>query len=756
MSKFSLLIFICLLLTACGGESSDSAGNSGSSNPPANKAPTVNAGNDQTVNEQTTVSLTGTAADSDGSISSYSWTQTAGTTVTLSNDTSASTSFTAPDINADETLTFMLIVTDNSGTNANDSVSIIVKRVNQSPTVYTGGDQTVEALATVNIVGLADDPDGTINSVNWTQISGTNVQLDNPSSANVSFIAPDVSTDETLTFQITATDNDGASSTSTISIEVKTIDTLPPITPNIAVLYAANSDAISLSWNEVSDNKTSQSDIVYQLHSSTEPGFTPSNATLLVEGVNFLEYQATGLNAHTDYFFKLIAIDKANNSNSSKEYSMQTLRTAIVLHDDIDFKTAAELKLGTVTVFQNTLTLNKNSELILPALNSIIYVEDSTSAGYLKRIEQITDLGSTYEVLTSDAMLEDVIDIGQIALKLDIPTLGGDIFTATSQNQSLLNIAGSRKLAMSPMRKSGSRITTLLNQPQLSQVALFECEDNSDMEYEIDPIKKSITIKDNTSGNAEGVATEMVITLTTLNIDPKLDINFDWSFIHGLDDSHVLFDMNIEYVTENKGKFSTTALTGKCKINLSEVTLPMKFFAGPVPVYLELIFAPSIELSALIAAGLDVEFTASKTIKIQAGTRYNQNEDKWTSTSDNYQSISNDSIPKVEAFVKAEAEIKLVPEIELRAYKVAGLYFSLEPHIKLEVDAEFADSLAYLRGDDALQQTQLSKLNLSYFPECNLGIKKTLSIPKLWIWELRAIYVSLILTTLNFYSHYQK
>ncbi|KXI27055.1 PKD domain-containing protein [Paraglaciecola hydrolytica] len=721
-NQIIVLLFI-ILLGACGG-GSDSGGNSGGSNPPANKIPTVNAGNEQTVDEQTNVTLSGTAADSDGSISSYSWTQTGGTTVTLSNNTTASASFTAPDINVDETLTFKLTVTDNDGANANDSVSIIVKRVNELPTVSAGNDQTVNALTTVNIAGSAVDLDGTISSVNWMQISGTNVQMDNPSSLNFSFVAPDVNTDETLIFQVTATDDDGASSTATVSIFVMAIDTIPPNTPSIALLYAANIDAISLSWNEVSDNKTLQSGIVYQLHSSTEVGFTPSDATLLVEGANLLEYKAIGLNADTEYYFKLVAIDSANNSSSSAEYSMQTLQTAIVLNDDIDFKTADELKLGAVSFNQNTLTFNKNSDVILPALNSIIYVEDSNAAGYLKRVEQVTDLGSMYEVLTSDAMLEEVLDIGQIALKVEFPTLGDDIFANTSQNQPLLNFSKSRKLAVSPMRKSGSSAVTFLNQSQASKKASFKCEDNPDMEYEIDLLNKTITIKDNIYGNTEGVASEMVITLKKIAIDPKLDLNFDWSFIHGLDDSHVLFDLNIEYEAENKGKFSTSALSGKCKVMLFEITRPIYFLLGPVPVYLELTLAPSIELSALITTGLDVEFTASKTIKIQAGTRYNQNEDKWTSVSDNYQSFSNDSIPKIEAFAKAEAELTLDPKIELTLYKVPGLYLSLEPHIKLEVDAEFADSLAYLRGDDALQQTQLSKLDLSYFPECNLGWEK--------------------------------
>ena len=69
---------------------------------PSNQEPTANAGQDQTVNEGDTVTLDGSGStDSDGTIDSYSWTQTAGPSVTLSGADSATPSFTAPDVGAD-------------------------------------------------------------------------------------------------------------------------------------------------------------------------------------------------------------------------------------------------------------------------------------------------------------------------------------------------------------------------------------------------------------------------------------------------------------------------------------------------------------------------------------------------------------------------------------------------------------------------------------------------------------------------------
>jgi hypothetical protein len=105
--------------------------NDDSTPPPAqNKAPTADAGPDQSVKEDSTVTLNGTGStDPDGTITSYAWTQTdsTGITVVLSNSSAAMPTFTAPDVDASTTLIFALIVTDNDGVSSSpDSVSITV------------------------------------------------------------------------------------------------------------------------------------------------------------------------------------------------------------------------------------------------------------------------------------------------------------------------------------------------------------------------------------------------------------------------------------------------------------------------------------------------------------------------------------------------------------------------------------------------------------------------------------------------------
>ena len=124
--KLNAVLLAALLTTAgCGGSG---GGGGGTTNPPANVAPVANAGADQTVNELTTVTLDGSgSSDADGSISTYAWSQVAGTNVTLDESNPAMPTFVAPDLAADETLSFELVVTDDDGrASAADTVNIDV------------------------------------------------------------------------------------------------------------------------------------------------------------------------------------------------------------------------------------------------------------------------------------------------------------------------------------------------------------------------------------------------------------------------------------------------------------------------------------------------------------------------------------------------------------------------------------------------------------------------------------------------------
>lgn len=90
-------------------------------------APVANAGPDQAVGANATVTLDGTGSTSGSPITSYNWSQISGTTVTLSNATTAQPTFTSPASMSSSTLVFGLTITNSLGaTSAQDTVTITV------------------------------------------------------------------------------------------------------------------------------------------------------------------------------------------------------------------------------------------------------------------------------------------------------------------------------------------------------------------------------------------------------------------------------------------------------------------------------------------------------------------------------------------------------------------------------------------------------------------------------------------------------
>ncbi|MCA0899159.1 PKD domain-containing protein [Microbulbifer agarilyticus] len=112
----------CLLLHACGGGGS---GGGASTPEPTNLPPTVSAAS-ATIAEGTTTTIVASAADSDGTIASYTWEQKSGVALTLSNTDSDTVSITAPSVTEDSEAVITITVTDNSGATASQDVLITV------------------------------------------------------------------------------------------------------------------------------------------------------------------------------------------------------------------------------------------------------------------------------------------------------------------------------------------------------------------------------------------------------------------------------------------------------------------------------------------------------------------------------------------------------------------------------------------------------------------------------------------------------
>ena len=180
-----------------------------------NQAPVANAGADKLVNLPTnTVTITGSGTDADGTIATYAWTKLSGPEP----GTIVSPGAATTDINAlvGGVYQFQLTVTDNSGASSTDIVQVTV---NQAPVANAGADKLVNLPTnTVTITGSGTDADGTIATYAWTKLSGPapgTIVSPGAATTDINALAGGV-----YQFQLTVTDNSGASSTDIVQVTV--------------------------------------------------------------------------------------------------------------------------------------------------------------------------------------------------------------------------------------------------------------------------------------------------------------------------------------------------------------------------------------------------------------------------------------------------------------------------------------------------------------------------------------------------------
>jgi len=273
-----------------------------------NKAPTANAGDDQTVNEGDLITLDGSgSSDPDGDPLTYKWTAPLG--ITLSKETDEKPTFTAPKVDIDTDFKFSLVVNDGTVDSPVDEVVITVKAivVNQPPVANAGDDQTVNEgdLATLDGSG-SSDPDSDPLAYKWTAPLG--ITLSSDTDQMPTFTAPNVDTDTEFTFSLVVNDGTVDSPADEVKIMVKAIVVnQPPVACAGPDQTEDEGDLVMLdgSCSYDPDNRMALS---WSL-----PGNTQLSSPLAIK----VTVTSPALTTTTDYFFSLMLLDGTPGSTTS-------------------------------------------------------------------------------------------------------------------------------------------------------------------------------------------------------------------------------------------------------------------------------------------------------------------------------------------------------------------------------------------------------------------------------------------------------
>lgn len=402
LKGFLASTIILIGLSACGGGDSGNKDN----NPPAqNQPPSANAGNDQSVDENSEVTLAGSGTDSDGTIASYNWAQTGGTPVTLQNADSSTATFQAPDVTEDEQLIFELTVTDDDGASATDAVQITVFNVvtvNQPPSANAGESQEALESTVVTLDGSASfDSDGSISLYNWEQISnGAPVlTISNTTNANAIVELPELANNVEFVFRLTVTDNDGETSQDEVVITGRPTPgvTVSDVYGNTATLNSAAEFSVQL-ISQPSSNVSipiSSSDESEGVPEQSELIFTPENwqqaQTVVVRGMN-----DNVQNAEQDF---QIILGSSTSSDSfydgidPSDVNLKGIELSISQPETLN-----QLIAGSEATLQPLVTYTGNSQLSFSLTESPQGMNIDLSTGEITWTPQESDEGQSYTV----------------------------------------------------------------------------------------------------------------------------------------------------------------------------------------------------------------------------------------------------------------------------------------------------------------------------------------------------------------------
>lgn len=257
---------------------------------PANVSPTATAGTDQTITLPTSsVTLSGSANDADGSVSSHTWTKTSGTGGTITSPANYTTTVTGL---VAGTYVFRLEATDNQGATGFDELTVTVNSAaNVLPSANAGADQVLTwPTNSASLSGSGIDTDGSIVAYSWTKISGGVATITSPTSANTTITGMDIGVYQ---FQLQVQDNSGGTATDNIQITVNKgsaslafsnlsqVYTGFPLSPTVTTTPAGLSISLTLSGTTGGKINTGSYPAVAGI---TDPhwNFTPISATFTI------------------------------------------------------------------------------------------------------------------------------------------------------------------------------------------------------------------------------------------------------------------------------------------------------------------------------------------------------------------------------------------------------------------------------------------------------------------------------------------
>ncbi|OUS71799.1 hypothetical protein B5G52_10390 [Pseudoalteromonas sp. A601] len=316
---------------------------------------------------------------------------------------------------------------------------------NNSPTVSISGETEVTEGNELAISATASDSDGSISSYAWQHVSGPDVILTGSDTANISFTAPELEDDAQLVLEVIVTDNEGATTSAQVTIELKRKVLTVTITGIVTDEPIKESNVAVLVGDETFD-VTADGDGKYSVEIEVDDSFANKLVRLVALG-------NTAINPEVEFISQLKSV--ATLMNQAGEDSELTKEENFGVNiTNVSTSEFALIKRGNGEIADEQaldnalLAVDADEKLLLAALIKIIVDEDNyelpegveSTLDLISNADDIDNFINTVESQDPDlieATKNDIKEDGELVDKT-VSDMSGEFILMMPQNYHTL------------------------------------------------------------------------------------------------------------------------------------------------------------------------------------------------------------------------------------------------------------------------------------------------------------------------------
>ena len=459
-----------------------------------------------------------------------------------------------------------------------------------------------------------------------------------------------------------------------------------PQFPGIAFSAPSDMSQATLAWLPANDDKTSPSAIAYEIHLSQQPDFEPTSRTLKSTVIGETKQVISGLSPGTTYHVMVTAIDEdGNRSTVGEPHTLTTLSGPVIVNPAASFATDEDIGLGGVVQNGSQYTFLQYNPATLPASGSILFIHVGDEL-HLRRVQSSTLNNNELVVQTSDAALSDILDEATISTQVTL--------YESDDNQAHF----SSQLAASPYEQEQLRTLRSSNN-------MFVAQEGS-------------SLSDLCKAETKGAIT----AFARLSFEPTFDFSLSWKkagFIPKLAGGHAIArgTLTASVGFSIKGEDGVSCSAEKTFLTRRSV---QSYLVAGVPVVQVTTFTLKGKASINVNAELTSEASANAIGKAAIGVEFNPNSNAWEKRSESpsleFNLDNADAFPKLEGSVSGE--LRLIPEVSVRFYAIAGPKVSIEPSVSATMGVESAPPLVRI----GFPPVQMSKFDIASALDINIGL----------------------------------